>query len=152
MKERITLSKKEQKRLIVLNEVERGVMTSMEAAEVLGLSPRQVRRILAAYRNEGAQALAHGNRERKPSNTLDENLKKRVVELARLTYAGCNTQQFTELLAERENIALSRSSVRLIFLAAGIKSPRRRRPPKHHSRRERYPREGMLLQIDGSES
>ena len=151
MKERITLSKKEQKRLMVLNEVERGVMIPREAAEVLGLSPRQVRRILAAYRKEGAQALAHGNRGRKPSNTLDENLKKRVVELARLTYSGCNTQHFTELLAERENIALSRSSVRLILLAAGIKSPRRRRPPKHRSRRERYPREGMLLQIDGSD-
>ena len=150
MKERITLSKKEQKRLMVLNEVERGIMTSREAAEILGLSPRQVRRILAAYRKEGAQALAHGNWGRKPSNTLDENLEKRVVELAQLTYAGCNTRHFTELLAERENIALSRSSVRLILLGAGIKSPRKRRPPKHRSRRERYPKEGMLLQVDGS--
>jgi len=58
MKERITLSKKEQKRLMVLNEVERGVMTSSEAAELLGLSPRQVRRILAAYRKEGAQGIS----------------------------------------------------------------------------------------------
>ena len=150
MKERITLSKKEQKRLMVLNEVERGVMTSREAAELLGLSPRQVRRILAAYRKEGAQALVHGNRGRKPSNTLDESLKKRVVELAQSTYAGCNIQHFTELLAERENIVLSRSSIRLILLKAGIKSPRKRRAPRHRSRRERYPMEGMLLQIDGS--
>jgi transposase len=125
-------------------------MTSREAAELLGLSPRQVRRILAAYRKEGAQALVHGNRGRKPSNTLDESLKKRVVELAQSTYAGCNIQHFTELLAERENIVLSRSSIRLILLKAGIKSPRKRRAPRHRSRRERYPMEGMLLQIDGS--
>ena len=72
------------------------------------------------------------------------------MELARSTYAGCNFQHFTELLAEREDIALSRSSVRLILFGAGIRSPRKRRPPKHRSRRERYPREGMLLQIDGS--
>jgi len=150
MKERITLSKKEQKRLMVLNEVERGVMTSRKAVELLGLSPRQVRRILAAYRKEGAQALVHGNRGRKPSNTLDESLKKRVVELAQSTYAGCNIQHFTELLVERENIVLSRSSIRLILLKAGIKSPRKRRAPRHRSRRERYPMEGMLLQIDGS--
>ena len=151
MKERVTLNKKEQKRLMVLNQIERGVMTAREAAEVLGLSLRHVRRILAAYRKEGAQALAHGNWGRKPCNTLDESLKKRVVELAQSTYAGCNVQHFTELLAERENIPLCRSSVRLILLGAGIKSPRRRRAPKHRSRRERYPREGMLLQIDGSD-
>jgi len=150
MKERITLSKKEQKRLMVLNEVETDKMTSREAAEVLGLSPRQVRRILAAYRKEGAQALEHGNRGREPSNILDGSLKKRVVELAQSTYAGCNVQHFTELLSERENITLSRSSIRLILLGAGIKSPRKRRAPKHRSRRERYPKEGMLLQIDGS--
>jgi transposase len=150
MKERVTLNKKEQRRLMVLNEVERGDMVGKEAAEVLSLSLRQVRRILAAYRKEGAQALAHGNRGRKPNNTLEEGLKERVVELARSIYAGCNVQHFTELLAEREGIALSRSSVRLILLKAGLRSPRKRKPPKHRSRRERYPKEGMLLQIDGS--
>jgi len=63
---------------------------------------------------------------------------------------GCNTQHFTELLAEREGVVLSRSSVRRILFEAGIKGPRKRRPPKHRSRRERYSQEGMLLQIDGS--
>jgi len=77
-------------------------------------------------------------------------MKRQVLELAQATYQGCNNQHFTELLAEQEGIALSRSSVRRILLEAGIKSPRRRRPPKHRSRRERYPREGMLLQTDGS--
>ena len=134
----------------MLNEVERGKMIGREAAELLDLSLRHVRRILAAYRKEGAAALAHGNRGRKPHNALDEGLKKRVMELARSTYAGCNFQHFTELLTEREDIALSRSSVRLILFGAGIRSPRKRRPPKHRSRRERYPEEGMLLQIDGS--
>ena len=144
------MNKKEQRRLVVLNQVEVGRMRGREAAEVLTLSMRHVRRLLAAYRKEGAQALAHGNRGKRPRNALDEGLKEEVVELARSTYAGCNTQHFTELLAEREGINLSRSSVRLILLGAGIRSPRKRRAPKHRSRRERYPREGMLLQIDGS--
>jgi len=146
----VILNKKEQKKLMVLNQVERGVMTAREAAEVLGLSLRQIRRILAAYRKEGAQALAHGNRGRKPHHALDEGLRRQVLELARSTYAGCNNQHFTELLAEREGINLSRSTVRRILLGAGVRSPRKRRPPKHRSRRERYPEEGMLLQIDGS--
>jgi len=134
----------------VLNQMEMGEMIGREVAELLDLSLRHVRILLVAYRKEGAQALAHGNRGRRPHNALDEGLKKRVVELARSTYAGCNFQHFTELLAEREGIGLSRSSVRLILFGAGIRSPRKRRPPKHRSRRERYPREGMLLQIDGS--
>ena len=135
---------------MVLNGIEIGRITGREAAEVLGLSLRHVRRILAAYRKEGAAALAHGNRGNKSHNALDDGVKRRVLELAQSTYAGCNTQHFNELLAERECISISRSAVRLVLLRAGLKSPRKRRPPKHRSRRERYPREGMLLQIDGS--
>lgn len=135
---------------MVLNQVEVGWMRGREAAEVLGLSLRHVRRILAAYRKEGAAALAHGNRGRKPHHALGPGLKRQVLGLIQSTYAGCNTQHFTELLAEREGMVLSRSSVRRILLEAGIRSPKKRRPPKHRSRRERYPKEGMLLQIDGS--
>lgn len=150
MREKVTLTKKEQSRLMVLNGVEVGGIIAREAAEVLGLSLRHVRRILSAYRKEGAAGLAHGNRGRKPHNALNDELKERVLDLAQSTYAGCNTQHFTELLAEREGITVSRSAVRLILLGAGLRSPRKRRPPKHRSRRERYPREGMLLQTDAS--
>jgi hypothetical protein len=73
-----------------------------------------------------------------------------VIELAISVYAGCNTQHFTELLAEREDIRLSRSSVRRILMTQGLSGPRKRKPPKHRSRRERYAQEGMLVQIDGS--
>jgi transposase len=150
MKGKVTLNMREQKRLVVLNQVGRGVVTCQEASEVLHLSLRHVRRLLAAYRKEGAAALAHGNRGRKPSHALDPGLKSQVLRLMQSTYAGCNTQHFTELLAEREGMVLSRSSVRRILFDAGIKSPRKRRAPKHRRRRERYPQEGMLLQIDGS--
>lgn len=88
------MNKKEQTRLMVLNGVEVGKVTAREKATVLGLSLRHVRRILAAYRKEGAQALVHGNRGRKPHNGLDDDLKRRVLELAQSTYAGCNTQHW----------------------------------------------------------
>jgi transposase len=58
------LSVKEQKRLVVVLEVEAGRMIGREAAEVLGLSLRQVRRLIAAYQKEGPAGLAHGNRGR----------------------------------------------------------------------------------------
>jgi len=62
MKEMVALNRKEQKRLMVLNHVERGEISGREAAEVLNFSLRQVRRLLAAYRKEGAAALVSRNR------------------------------------------------------------------------------------------
>ena len=61
MRELVTLSKKEQKRLTVLNQVEIGNIVGKGGAEALDISLRHVRRLLAAYRKEGAAALAHGN-------------------------------------------------------------------------------------------
>ncbi len=150
MIERVTLTKKEQQRLMVLNQVMVGELSMNQAGEVLDLSVRQVKRLVARCRKEGTQALAHGNKGRKPKHALDESTKKKVADLAGSKYTGVNTQHFTELLAEREEIVISRSSVRRILLDVGLTSPRKRRPPKHRSRRERWSQEGMLLQIDGS--
>ena len=150
MEGKVTLSKKEQNRVAVLIEVEKGVMTGKQAAVVMNISLRHARRLLAAYRKEGIAAVAHGNRGRTPHNAIEEEIRQKVLELAGTKYLGFNHQQFTEKLVESEGITLARSSVRNILLKAGIRSPRKRRPPKHRSRRERYPQEGMLLQIDGS--
>ncbi len=111
------MNRREQRRLVVLNQVGRGELVGLEAAEVLGLSLRQVRRLLAAYQKEGAAGLAHSNRGRKPCHALEHRLKEQVMGLARTTYAGCNTQHFTELLVEREGVVISRSSVRRILLS-----------------------------------
>lgn len=112
---------KEQKRLMVLNKVNSQEIRVKEAATILSLSIRQTWRLLAAYRRESAAALAHGNRGRKPAHTLPESLKEQVFNLGCSTYAGCNTQHFTELLGEREGIRLSRSTVRRVLLESGIR-------------------------------
>lgn len=150
MQGQVTLTMKEQGRAMVISSVERGGVRGREGAAVLGISLRHFRRLLAGYRKEGVVALAHGNRGRKPANAVGEEVKERVVDLAVTKYRGFNQQHFSELLDEREGIHLCRSSVRNILLGAGIRSPRKRRPPRHRSRRERYPQEGMLLQVDGS--
>lgn len=150
MRETVTLNRKEQIRLKVLNQTEAKELSIGKAATLLGLSERQVWRALATYRSEGAAALAHGNRGRRPANALPKELRREVLKLAGTRYEGFNQTHFTEKLAECEQIHLCRSSVRRILLDEGIHSPRKRRSPKHRSRRQRYPREGMLLQIDGS--
>ena len=111
---------------------------------------RQLRRLLAGYRKEGVTALAHGNRGRRPVHAVSEDTRKCVIALAQDRYAGFNHHHLTELLAEREGLVLSRPSVWRILSSAGLRSPRRRRPPRHRCRRERYPKEGMLLLVDGS--
>jgi transposase len=150
MRETVSLSGAEQVRVVVLNRVLMGDLTAADAATALGRSVRQVRRMLAAYRKEGAAALAHGNRGRTPAHALDATLAARVIALARTTYAGCNDTHLTELLAEEEGIRVGRSTVRRLRLAAGLERPRQRRPPAHRRRRERKPQAGMLLQLDGS--
>jgi transposase len=146
----LTLNQREQARLQVLNQVLMGACSVVQAASILGLSERQVWRLLKRYRADGAAALVHGNRGRSPAHTLPTGAKQQVQALAAGPYAGVNQTHFTELLAEREGLHLSRSTVRRSLLAAGVRSPRTRRAPRHRSRRDRYPQEGMLLQIDGS--
>jgi len=140
----------DKKREFVLRQLDAHRMTAVEAATSLGLSERQVRRLLAAFRQEGAEAAVHGNRGRAPDHTLSPQIRQRVIELAQTTYAGFNQTHLTEKLRSVEGITISRASVQRILCAAGIRSPRRRRRPKHRSRRERRPQAGMLLQIDGS--
>ena len=140
MESMVTLNSKEQKRLMFICKVERREVGGREAAAILGISLRHLRRLIAGYRRDGILALAHGNRGRAPANALDDGLRRRVIELAGSTYTGCNTQHFTELLSEREGIRLSRSTVRRILIENGISGPRKRKAPRHRKRRERYPR------------
>ena len=148
--ENVTLTQKEQTRLQVLNNLLAGYMTTEQAATLMGMSTRHTRRILAAYREKGAAALAHGNRGRSPANATPYALAIEVVRLARTRYARVNHTRLGELLREREGIDIGRDTLRKILTSAGVNSPRRRRPPKRRVRRQRMPREGILIQVDGS--
>ena len=107
-------------------------------------------RLRAAYRREGARALAHGNRGRRPANAADPQLAKQVLKLAQTTYQGFNRRRLTEQLAEREEIHVSRATVDRWLRAAGVPAARKRRPARAHHRRDRMAQEGCLLQVDGS--
>ena len=144
------MSSKEQRRAVVLNRVLAGEWTHAEAALSLGLSARQVRRLVGAYREHGLATLVHGNRDRQPAHALSETTRTRVLTLAQGRYAGLNDVHLTEKLTEVEGLSVSREAVRRILRGAGVASPRKRRPPKHRSRRERMAQEGMMLQADGS--
>ena len=144
------MTQKEQARLQVLNSLLTEHMTLDQAATLMGVTTRHTRRILAAYREKGVAAVAHGHRGRRPPNATPEPVATAVVHLARTRYAGANHTHLSELLSERDGIDIGRTTLRRILTGAGLSSPRRRRPPKHRVRRQRMPREGMLIQMDGS--
>jgi transposase len=151
MNTQVTLTMKEQHKLKMVIDYEAGKIRAQRAAELLGISKRQFRRLVAAYRQKGIAALAHGNRGRVPANRISEQVRQEILRLAKETYHDYNDCHFTEELAERaQPIVISRSSLRRIRRAAGQGSPRKRRAPRYRSRRERYPQVGMLLQTDGS--
>ncbi len=149
-RETITLTQTEQRRVIVLTQVREQRIDAARAAALLGLSLRQCRRLLAAFRRAGPAALAHGNRGHPASNRVPRSFERRIVRLARTRYVGFNHQHLTEKLAEAHGIVLSRPTVHRILLAAGIPSPRPRRRRRFRRRRERMPLPGLLLQWDGS--
>lgn len=149
-REAITLDTRAQQRLVVLTHVMAGELAREAAAAVLGLSVRQVQRLLARYRAQGAAAFVHGNHGRIPANRVDVAIRARIVELATTTYAGFNPVHLAEMLAEEVGLRLSARTLRRVLVAAGVPQVRTRRSRKHRSRRERMPRAGMLLQVDGS--
>jgi len=151
MENKVTLTMKEQHKLKMIIDYEAGKVRAQQAAGLLGISTRHFRRLVAGYRQRGIAALAHGNRGRPPVNRISDPVRQEILRLAKETYRDYNDCHFTEELAEQaEPILVSRSSVRRIRRAAGQNSPRKRRASPHRSRRERYPRAGMLLQADGS--
>jgi transposase len=145
------VTQEDNKRAIVLRDLDAQRITAAEASQSLGLTERHVWRLLAAFRQEGRDALIHGNRGCTPITTLSPDVRQRVVELARTKYHGFNHTHLTEKLRSDEKIMVSRSTVWRILHDAGMRSPQRHRRPKHRSRRERRPRAGMLLQLDGSD-
>ena len=146
----IALTMREQQRVAVVERVFRGELTMAKAAMVLGVSERQSFRIKARIRKEGVRGVIHGNRGRSSPRKLSPTTHQRIVALARGKYRGFNDHHLTEKLTDTEGIRVSRETVRQILRAAGLASPRKRRPPRHRARRARRAAEGMLLQVDGS--
>jgi transposase len=144
------MSQRQWKRLDAVERIRGGTLTMCEAAEVLGLSPRQVRRLRRAVEKHGANGVVHGNTGRAPQHRIAEAVREQIVELRRKKYAGFNDQHFTEKLCEVERVPISRPSVQRLLRAAGIGPRRRRRPPQHRRRRDRKPQAGLMILWDGS--
>ena len=144
------MSQGQWKRLEAVERLRRGELSTEQAAQVLGLCERQVRRVRRAVEKRGARGVVHRNTGRSPKHRVAKKVRDRIVKLRTGKYAGFNDQHFTEKLGEVEGIQISRASVRRLLRATGIGSPRKRRARKHRQRRERKAQAGLMVLWDGS--
>src|SRR6266478_5944560 len=148
--ETFPLSQKELQRVSVISACIKGDMACAGAAGLLCLSVRQIKRLKKRMREDGEAALAHANRGRPSHRRLPDPVRRRILQLARGSYAGFNDHHLCEKLVEREGFSLSRETLRRLLRQSGLGSTRKRRAPAHRQRRLRSARLGELVQLDGS--
>nr|WP_257139572.1 ISNCY family transposase [Burkholderia sp. MSMB1826] len=147
----VTLTMRELDRLKVIQAVVDTGLKPGRAAERLGLSVRQVERLIIRYREQGASGVASGRRGRPGNRKLDAGLALRALTVIRERYADFGPTLACEKLWECHGIRLAKETVRKLMTDAGLWIPRRQRPPKVYQPRARRACLGELIQIDGSD-
>ena len=145
------MSKEELSRLEVVRRLEEKGMRQRTAAEVLGISIRQVKRLMRAYRREGAAGLVSKQRGQPSHHQLDGERVRQALDLLKGSYADFGPTLAHEKLVERHGMELSLGSVRRIMIEEGIWKPRKSRKASPHPMRERRACLGELVQMDGSD-
>ena len=106
------------------------------AAMTLGITRRQINRLIKKYKEDGKAAFVHGNRGRKSARAIPEAKRQVIVDLYRTKYYDANFAHFTEILAREESIVVSESAVRSILEAEYILSPRVTKAKKKRIKKE----------------
>jgi transposase len=144
------MSSVERERLVSVSQVASGRLRQGVAAERLGICVRQVKRLLRAYRDRGDAGLVSLRRGRPSNRRLDAGVSARVKVLLLDKYRDFGPTLTAEKLAELEGISVSRETVRGLQIELGVWKPKQRRHKRAFQLRERRPRFGELVQIDGS--
>jgi transposase len=147
--EYITLTQKEIRRLKILHKVIDGEVTQVKASEILGISDRQIRNIIAKIKEKGDKAIAHGNRGRRSPRKMSREQEEIMAEVIRRRYSDFGPTLASEKLRECEELRVSKEKLRQIMLEKGLWHRRRKRR-KVYRWRERKAYLGEMVQMDGS--
>ena len=145
----IRMSMRELKRLKLVQEAIGKQVTQKTAAELMGISERQVRRLVKAVRKEGERGLVHRSRGKPSNNRISEKLRAKAISAYKGSYMGFGPTLASEKLRERERITVSEETMRKWLLQEGLWEKKRRRSP-HRRCRERKECFGEMVQMDGS--
>ena len=134
--------------MTVMLEVKAAKLTLVEAAEVLGLSYRQTKRVWRRYRDEGDKGLVHQLRGKPGARAKPAKTKARILARYAQRYPDFGPTLAAEYLS-REGLVIDHETLRRWLLASGQRTVRRRRQ-RHRQWRERKPCLGAMVQLDGS--
>ena len=148
------MSTNELRRVGVLARVASGKLKLVNAAEILRVSDRQVKRIWRCYGEEGAEGLKHRSAGRESKRRKAKKLREKVLRLVRKKYSGQEGERFgpklaAEHLASDDQVVMAVQTLRRWMLEEGLWSVERKRRA-HRKRRERKKHFGELVQMDGS--
>lgn len=146
----IEMSAKERRRMGLMTRVIDGLLKLREAAEMLGLSYRQSLRIVRRYRLKGDAGLVHLGRGRRSNRAFASTMRTKVLALYKKRYVEFGPLLASEHLAADDGIVVASETLRRWLMSASLWKPRCRRKA-HRTARERRPRRGDLVQIDGSD-
>jgi transposase len=144
------MSAKEIQRLEVMQKITERRMSQKVAAQELGISPRQVKRLWKRYREKGAAGLVSKQRGKVSHNHLSEETERAAVDLLHSHYSDFGPTLAQEKLVEKEGLKISVSSVRRIMIEEELWKAKKARKGEAHPMRERRSCFGELVQIDGS--
>ena len=145
----ITMSMKEAKLLHVVRQALEKRITQAEAAGVIGLSLRQVQRVVRRVKREGDEGICHRARGKEPNNRIPEKVKDKVLKLCRGIYYELGPTHAGEKLLETDQVKVSVETLRTWFIEEGLPYRQRKKRP-HRQWRERKSCRGEMVQLDGS--
>ena len=148
------MSSTELRRIEVLARVKSNELKLTDAAELIGVSYRQAKRLWKRYRKQGAKGLQHRSAGRISNRAKDRGFREKVLRLIRSKYSGPVGERFgptlaAEHLASEDQLEVDAETLRRWMRQAGLWS-RERKPKTHRKRRERKAHFGELVQMDGS--
>lgn len=146
----LEMSVKEINRLEVMQRLDKKQLSQKEAGRILDLSMRQIKRLLKAYRGEGARGLISKQRGRVSNNRLPEKTRQQALDLLKTNYQGFGPTLAHEKLVEKDKLTLSKESVRKLMIEEQLWKARKAKKVVVHQLRERRACFGELVQIDGS--
>ena len=127
---KVELRMNEQEKYEVIKELVDHNGNKNRASKKLGLSKRQINRLIIKYKEKGKSGFIHGNRSKKPINTLDQSISEDIILLYKNKYYDFNFSHFKEFLKKDENINVSYNFIYKVLTKEGILSPKARKKTK----------------------
>ncbi len=149
MTEVLPMSNREIDRLRIIDKVLTHHLSWRQAAEELSLSKRHIGRLCCRFRQEGPPGLIHGLRGKPSNHHLDPGVLDKALDIIKGRYHDFGPSFANEKLLKLHKIKMSTPTLRKGMIQAGLWTPRKAKP-KHRAWRQRRPRIGMLIQLDGS--